>query len=92
MIVIEAAAHGTPSVVVAGVDNAAVELIQEEVNGFVAADDDPETIARAIVRVHESGLQLRESTARWFTENAKRLSLDASLATVLESYMTGDSA
>jgi glycosyltransferase involved in cell wall biosynthesis len=86
MVVIEAAALAVPSVVVAGADNAAVELIVDGINGFVAADDDPDTIANAIVQVHELGLSLRESTARWFSENAERLSLESSLEAVLASY------
>jgi glycosyltransferase involved in cell wall biosynthesis len=86
LIVVEAAARGTPSVVVAGEDNAAVELIEEGVNGFVATDADPETIAQAIVRVHDAGLALRESTASWFARNAQRLSLASSLDVVLASY------
>jgi len=89
MVVVEASAHAVPSVVVAGADNAAVELVQEGVNGFVAADDDPETIAAAIVRVHEAGMALRESTARWFAENAQRLSLESSLRQVLVGYGSG---
>jgi glycosyltransferase involved in cell wall biosynthesis len=86
LIVIEAAALAVPSIVVAGEDNAAVELIVDGVNGFVAADERPDTIARAIVQVHELGLALRESTARWFAENAQRLSLESSLEAVLASY------
>lgn len=92
MIVVEAAAQGTPSVVVAGEDNAATELIEERVNGFVARDADPQTIAAAIVRVHRAGMALRESTAAWFAANAQRLSLDSSLKVVLESYASGPSA
>ncbi len=86
MVVVEASAHAVPSVVVAGEDNAAVELVEEGVNGFVAPDDDPQAIAAAIVRVHEAGMAMRERTARWFAENAQRLSLESSLKTVLESY------
>lgn len=86
MVVIEAAAHGTPAVVVAGPDNAAVELVQEGVNGTVAQAEDPATIADAIVRVHDAGMAMRESTARWFGENAQRLSLESSLRVVLEGY------
>jgi glycosyltransferase involved in cell wall biosynthesis len=86
MVVVEASAHATPSVVVAGEDNAAVELVQEGVNGFVAASAEPEVVAEAVVRVHEAGMALRESTARWFAENAQRLSLESSLRTVLGSY------
>ena len=70
LVVVEAAARGTPSIVVAGEDNAATELIEEGVNGFVAAGAEPAQIAEAIVRVHAAGGALRESTARWFTENA----------------------
>lgn len=86
MVVIEAAAHGTPVVVVQGPDNAAVELVQEGVNGTIAASDDPQTIAEAIVRVCEAGMSMRESASRWFAENARRLSLGSSLERVLESY------
>lgn len=86
MVVIEAAARATPSVVVAGEDNAAVELVRDGVNGVVAATADPEAIAAAIVRVHEAGMAMRESTARWFAENAQRLSLESSLRAVMVSY------
>jgi len=86
LVVVEAAARGTPSVVVAGEDNAATELIDEGVNGYVAPSSDPESVAEAIVRVHEAGAALRESTARWFAEHADSLSLESSLRRVLESY------
>lgn len=86
LVVVEAAARGTPSVVVAGEDNAATELIVEGVNGTVALRADAQAVAEAIVRVHQAGLALRESTAAWFAENAERLSLDASLQLVLDSY------
>jgi glycosyltransferase involved in cell wall biosynthesis len=86
MVVIESCSHATPAVVVAGEDNAATELIDEGVNGTVAPGSDPETIARAIVRVHEGGMAMRESTAAWFAENGERLSLESSLKTVLASY------
>jgi glycosyltransferase involved in cell wall biosynthesis len=86
MVVIEAAAHATPAVVVADEDNAAVELIEEGVNGVIAASDDPEAIADAIVRVHGAGMSMRESAAQWFAENARRLSLESSLERVLETY------
>ena len=86
MVVIEAAARATPSVVVAGEDNAAVELVQEGVNGVIAAAGTPEAVAAAIVKVHEAGMAMRESTAEWFGRNARRLSLESSLRTVLASY------
>jgi glycosyltransferase involved in cell wall biosynthesis len=86
LVVVEAAARGTPSVVLAGADNAATELIEEGVNGFVATGAEPERIAAAIAQVHEAGIALRESTARWFAENASQLSLESSLGKVLEVY------
>jgi glycosyltransferase involved in cell wall biosynthesis len=81
LVVIEAAAFGTPTVVIAGEDNAAVELIEPGVNGFVA--DGPEELADAIVAVQEAGEALRATTAQWFAENAPRLSASSSMATIL---------
>jgi glycosyltransferase involved in cell wall biosynthesis len=86
LVVIEAAARGTPSVVVAGEDNAAIELIVDGVNGAIAERSDAATIAEAIVRVADAGRAMRESTARWFVDNAERLSLERSLRVVLDSY------
>jgi glycosyltransferase involved in cell wall biosynthesis len=85
-VVVEASAAGTPSIVVRGEDNAASELVEEGVNGFVAASASPEDLAAAIVRVHEAGAALRTSTAEWFVRNARRLSLDSSLDVVAGSY------
>ena len=89
LVVVEAAARATPSVVVAGEDNAATELIVEAVNGRIARGSDAKAIADAIVDVHEAGIALRESTARWFAENAEELSLESSLRKVLELYAGG---
>ena len=79
LVVVEAAANGTPSVVVAGEDNAAVELVLEGINGVVAPSASPEDIASAIVSISEGGERLRRSTADWFRENFQRLSLAESL-------------
>ena len=89
MVVVEAAARGTPSVVVAGEDNAATELIEDGVNGTIAQRDDPTSVAEAIVRIHAGGVALRERTAAWFAENAWHLSLESSLRTVLDGYASG---
>jgi glycosyltransferase involved in cell wall biosynthesis len=86
MVVVEASANATPSIVVAGEDNAATELVEDGVNGVVVVDTDPEAVAQAILRVHEGGLELRESTAAWFAEHAEELSLESSLERVLASY------
>ena len=86
LVVLEAAARGTPSVVVAGPDNAAVEVLEDGRNGYVAASAEPEELAAAIVRVLEAGTELRDATTEWFRANARRLSLESSLETVLASY------
>jgi glycosyltransferase involved in cell wall biosynthesis len=89
LVVIEAAAVGTPSIVVAGDDNAASELVNDGENGVLAGSADAPELAAAIVRVHELGAELRRSTADWFRRNAARLSLESSLETVLRSYGEG---
>ena len=86
LVVVEAASHGTPSVVVGGEDNAAVELIVEGVNGYIAASDSPEDLADAMWAVHSRGDALRESTLAWFAANARRVSLARSQELVLEVY------
>jgi glycosyltransferase involved in cell wall biosynthesis len=92
MVVVEASAHATPSIVVAGEDNAATELVQDGVNGVLVQSAEPEAIAAAIVRVHEAGMAPRESTARWFVEHAEELSLESSLEQVLASYSGASAA
>ncbi len=86
LVVVEAAAKGVPSVVVAGADNAATELIEEGVNGFIAASASPQDLADAIERVHAGGSALRASTAGWFRLHAAELSLTSSLDTVSRIY------
>ena len=86
LVVVEAAARGTPSVVVAGLENAATELVEPGVNGDVAASSAPQDLGEVIERVVGAGAPLRESTARWFEQNADRLRLDRSLELVLSEY------
>jgi glycosyltransferase involved in cell wall biosynthesis len=86
LVVVEAAAVGTPSILVRGPDNAAVELIEEGVNGLVAGSADPRELADAIVAVVAAGQALRTSTGEWFARNADRLSIERSLEQVIASY------
>jgi glycosyltransferase involved in cell wall biosynthesis len=86
LVVVEASAHATPVVVVAADDNAAVELVEDGFNGVIAPEGSAEAVADAIVRVSEAGMALRESTARWYAEHARELSLESSLEAVLASY------
>jgi glycosyltransferase involved in cell wall biosynthesis len=89
LIVIEAAAAAVPSVVVEDRDNAAIELVEEGVNGFIARSSAPEDLAGAIIRAIEGGLPLRRSSGEWFARNARRLSMSSSLETVVRAYAAG---
>jgi glycosyltransferase involved in cell wall biosynthesis len=89
LVVVEASARGTPSVVVVDEDNAAVELVEDGVNGVIAPSAGPDDLAAAILRVHDAGAEMRASTAEWFARNERRLSLESSLETVVETYGRG---
>ena len=86
IVIVEAAAKGTPSIVVAGDDNAAVELVSEGENGFVAADASTGALARAIAAAVDGGSALRSSTHSWFSREAKRLSVAESARIVEQSH------
>lgn len=86
LIVVEAAALGVPSIVVRDPDNASVDLVEDGVNGVVAASADPAELAAAIARVSAGGPALRATTAAWFERNATRLSIETSLKTVVSGY------
>jgi hypothetical protein len=86
MVVVEAAARGTPSIVAAGEDKRGYGAHRGGSQGVIAERADAGSVADAIVLAHRAGLPMRESTARWFADNAEALSLEHSLKTVLENY------
>ena len=86
LVVVEAAARGTPSVVVAGPENAATELVEDGVNGAVAPHATPQALASALLRVVEAGPALRASTIARFADSASQLLIDRSLDLVLQAY------
>jgi glycosyltransferase involved in cell wall biosynthesis len=90
MVVAEASAAGVPVVVCEHPDNAAVELVEDGVNGAVAADPSAAALAGALLRVLEEGSELRLSTAAWFERNAGRLSAAASIDRLRELYAGRD--
>ena len=65
-VVIEAIARGTPAIVVRGPDNAATDLIVENVNGFVAPSVEPATLAEYMVKLYLTGPELRARTHQWY--------------------------
>jgi glycosyltransferase involved in cell wall biosynthesis len=85
LVVVEAASRGTPSILAAGEDNAATELVEDGINGYVA-EPTAEALAAAILQARAAGPDLRRSTAGWFERNAERLSIENSLAKVIASY------
>jgi glycosyltransferase involved in cell wall biosynthesis len=91
LVVVEAAARGTPSVVVEGPENAATELVSEGVNGAIAPSAEPADVAAAILRVIEAGTKLRVSTAAWFDRNATNLRVERSLELVASDYQVTSS-
>jgi len=86
LVVVEAAALGTPTVLVAGPENAATELIEPGVNGFLAESRDPAELARPIVAAVRAGDPLRRSTLAWYERNREELSIARSLELVVASY------
>lgn len=90
LVVVEAAARGTPSVVVAGPENAAVELVTDGVNGAVAEGATPESVGAAIVKAVRGGPALRASTIAWFHENADGLRIERSIELVTRAYAGGN--
>jgi glycosyltransferase involved in cell wall biosynthesis len=90
LVVVEAARVSTPVVLVDGPDNAAVELVEDGVNGLIAPTPSPSDLAAAIRSVLDAGLGMRTSTRAWFATNAPRLSLESSLERVLAVYAGTD--
>jgi glycosyltransferase involved in cell wall biosynthesis len=88
LVIVEAAARGTPSIVVRDPDNAATELIEQNENGFVAESAEPDVLATAIEIAIASGPALVQRTQAWFARNAERLTIDASIARLEALYDT----
>jgi glycosyltransferase involved in cell wall biosynthesis len=86
LVIVEAASVGTPSIVVRGSENAASELIEDGVNGFVAESGEPEALAEAVIEVIRGGEGLRASTLEWYERHRGELSIESSLAAVETSY------
>ncbi len=91
LVVVEALARGTPAVLVAGSENAAVELIEPGVTGFVSPSPAPGEIAERIVAAVEGGADLRRSTLDWYRRHAGELSIESSLEAVEAAYGTSGS-
>jgi len=89
LAVAEASAWGVPVVVVAHEDNAAVDLVEPSVNGFIVAPGDDLLLAAAIVEAVHAGDRLRRSSSEWFLRRRQERSLSASLDEVLAANRPG---
>lgn len=86
MVVLEAVSQGVPAVLVADADNAATELVEDGVNGFVAATPDPSALGAAISAAVSGGPELRTSTWQWYEDHRESLSIDDSVAKIKTVY------
>ena len=87
LVVVEAAAHGTPTVLIADDGNAATELIAPGVNGFVAVTAAPEDQADAIVRAVEGGADLRHSTRAWYADAVQTRTVERTADAILQALI-----
>ncbi len=83
LVVVEASAHGTPVVLVDGPGNAAVELVEESVNGFVAASAGPDDLGAAIVRASQGGAPLRARTRSWYEAAIRSRTVEQTVDAIL---------
>jgi len=88
LVVVEAAARGTPSIVVRAPDNAAIELIAQGQNGLIAESAAPDVLAAAIETIHANAPAMVQRTRTWFAENEPQLTLDASITQLEALYST----
>lgn len=86
LIVIEAAAYGTPCITIDAPDNAAKELIEEGVNGFVVSDWTRTNVAHAVVQAVDAGPKLRESTLAWYQDHWHELNVQSSVERLEKIY------
>jgi glycosyltransferase involved in cell wall biosynthesis len=84
LVVVEAAAVGTPVVLADAEDNASVELVENSVNGQVAASVAPSDLGDAIVSVVTAGEPLRKSTRDWYTRVSTTNTIKAAALQILD--------
>jgi len=76
LAVVEAAARGTPTILVPAPDNAATELLAAGENGVLADSGAPADLAAALGAVAAAGPELRQRTRAWFAAHAEGLAAE----------------
>jgi glycosyltransferase involved in cell wall biosynthesis len=85
LIVLEAAAHGVPTVLVREPDNAATELIERNVNGLVCDSAAPAEIARAVLELASDG-RIHARTLECYRRQLKIYSLQNAVERLTELH------
>lgn len=84
LVVVEAAARGTPSVVLDAPSNAAAELVDAGRNGVIAPSTRPEDLAQAILTCLDGGAALRATTRAWYEEARETRSIRVTARRILD--------
>jgi glycosyltransferase involved in cell wall biosynthesis len=86
LVVVEACVRGTPVILVEDPENAATELIEPGVNGYVAKSSDPIELSVLLVAVLRAGDSMRKSTIDWYRRRSGELSIDSSVQVIEAAY------
>lgn len=92
LVVVEAASHGTPSVVIDHPTNAATELVEDHVNGFIARSAGAEDLAAAIIAAVRGGDELRRTTRAWYEEAISTRTITKTVEGILHALTTAREA
>lgn len=85
LVVVEAAAFGTPVVLVGDEGNAATELVEPGVNGYIAGSAAPADLAAGVLAAVEGGDGLRASTRSWYEEAVRTRTVERTVAQLLST-------
>lgn len=88
LVVVESAAHGTPVVLVIDDGNAATELVEEGVNGYVAASATPADLGGAIAHAVRDGDDLRRTTRDWYREAVVSRTIGRTIEAIVDHVWT----
>ncbi|MFH8250752.1 glycosyltransferase family 4 protein [Microbacterium sp. B2969] len=90
LVVVEASAHGTPVVLAADEGNAATELVDPDINGFIADTAEPDVLGEAIVAAVRGGDGLRARTRAWYEDAVRTRTIDQTVKRIL-AFLDGES-
>ncbi|MEH3088062.1 MAG: glycosyltransferase [Microbacterium arborescens] len=86
LVVVEAAATGTPVVLVDGESNAATELVRPGVNGAIAQSAEAESLGAAIAEVVAAGDDLRARTREWYSQAIRTRTIGRTVDGILAAF------